>query len=119
MPPSFTQISCFKRDIDGQNKLPEDTVTQVDNSPVTLSDSLQQLASSITGVADAHNRAMLTFLGGNRLNRELFYILLATISIQLVRPLPTKVHQDVPDGFNTFLYAQVIFSGDEFGDCVD
>ena len=75
-------ITCFKRDIEGQNKLPEETVTQVNNSLVTLSDSLQQLATSITGVADAHNHATLTFLGGSRLNREQFYILLATECVE-------------------------------------
>ena len=75
-------ITWFRRDIEGQNKLPEETLEQVRNSLGTLSDALQQLAGPVTGVADAHSRALLRFLGGNRLNREEFYILLATESVE-------------------------------------
>lgn len=75
-------ITCFKRDIDGQNRVPKKTQLQVNNSLVELSDSLQQLASSVSGIADAHSRAVLTLLGGNKLNREEFYILLATECVE-------------------------------------
>ena len=51
---------------------------QMGSTLCELSDALQKLIVSVGGVADAHSRALLSFLGGKRLDREQFYILLAT-----------------------------------------
>ena len=75
-------ITWFKRDIVDREDLSEETVTQVNNSLAVMSDSLHKLAKTITGVADAQNRAMLEFLSGSRLSREEFYILLASESLE-------------------------------------
>lgn len=75
-------ITWFKRDIVGHKRIPEETVNHVNNSLVTMSKSLEHLALAITGVADGQNRAMLSFLGGRRLGRQEFYILLATGGIE-------------------------------------
>ena len=75
-------ITCFQRDIDGRSRISADTARQMGDSLVELSDSLQKLTASIGGVADAHSRALLSFLGGKRLDREQFYILLATECVE-------------------------------------
>jgi hypothetical protein len=75
-------ITCFQRDIDGKSRISAETARQMGDSLVELSDSLQKLSASIGGVADAHSRALLSFLGGKRLDREQFYILLATECVE-------------------------------------
>ena len=75
-------ITCFQRDIEGQSRVHKKTERQIRNSLASLSDSLHQLATSVSGVADAHSRATLSFLGGKKLNREEFYILLATECVE-------------------------------------
>lgn len=75
-------ITWFKRDIVGREGFPEATVTQVNNSLATMSDSLSKLAETISGVADAQSRAMLNFLSGKRLSREEYYILLASEGLE-------------------------------------
>ena len=69
-------ITCYQRDIDGKQRISRKTARQIGNSLAELSDSLQKLTVSVGGVADAHNRAALSFLAGKELNREQFYILL-------------------------------------------
>ena len=71
-------MTCFQRDIDGRSRISTDATMHMGDSLVALSDALQKLTVSVGGVADAHSRALLSFLGGKRLNREQFYILLAT-----------------------------------------
>ena len=71
-------MTCFQRDIDGRSRISSDTRMQLGNSLYELRDALQKLTASVGGVADAHSRALLSFLGGKRLNREQFYMLLAT-----------------------------------------
>jgi len=75
-------ITWFKRDIVGREGFSEETVTQVRDSLAAMSDSLHNVATTITGVADAQSRATLKFLGGSRLNREEFYILLASETVE-------------------------------------
>ena len=75
-------ITCYQRDIDGKNRISGKTARQMGNSLAELSDSLQKLTVSVSGVADAHSRAVLAFLGGRKLNREQFYILLATECVE-------------------------------------
>jgi hypothetical protein len=75
-------ITCFQRDIDGRSRISTETARQMGDSLIELSDSLQKLTASIGGVADAQSRALLNFLGGRRLDREQFYILLATECVE-------------------------------------
>jgi len=75
-------ITWFRRDIVGHKRIPEETITHVNDSLVKMSHSLERLALTISGVADGQNQAMLKFLGGRRLGREEFYILLATECIE-------------------------------------
>jgi hypothetical protein len=74
--------TCFRRDIDGKNRVPIATARRMGHSLAELRDSLIQLTVSVSGVADAHSRATLSFLAGNRLDREEFYILLATECVE-------------------------------------
>jgi hypothetical protein len=55
---------------------------QLGDSLYALNDALQKLTVSVGGVADAHSRALLSFLAGRRLDRQQFYILLATECIE-------------------------------------
>lgn len=71
-------MTCFQREIDGRRRISTETTRQMGDSLYELSDALQKLTTVIGGVADAHSRALLSFLGGKRLDREQFYILLAT-----------------------------------------
>jgi hypothetical protein len=71
-------MTCFQRDIDGRSRISSETTMQLGESLYALHDALQKLTVSVGGVADAHSRALLSFLGGKRLDREQFYILLAT-----------------------------------------
>jgi hypothetical protein len=71
-------MTCFQRDIDGRSRISSDTRMQLGNSLYELNGALKKLTASVGGVADAHSRALLSFLGGKRLDREQFYILLAT-----------------------------------------
>lgn len=75
-------ITLFNRDIVPPRLLPEETVTQVRSSLAALSKSLEQTAKMFSGIADAQSRAVLTFLGGKKLSRDQFYILLASESIE-------------------------------------
>ena len=74
--------TCFRRDIQGKNRIPPATARQMGNSLAELRDSLIKLTVSVSGVADAQSRAVLSFLAGNRLDREQFYILLATECVE-------------------------------------
>lgn len=74
--------TCFRRDIDGKNRVPAATARQMGNSLAELRHALRKLTVSVSGVADAHSRAVLSFLAGNRLDREQFYILLATECVE-------------------------------------
>lgn len=74
--------TCYQRDIEGKNRVPPATARLIGNSLADLRDSLVKLTVSVSGVADAHSRAVLSFLAGNRLNREQFYILLATQCVE-------------------------------------
>ena len=67
-------MTCFQRDIDGRSRISAETTRQMGDSLYELSDALQKLTAAIGGVADAHSRALLSFLGGKRLDREQFYI---------------------------------------------
>jgi hypothetical protein len=71
-------MTCFQRDIDGRSRISSDMRMQLGNSLYEVNGALKKLTASVGGVADAHSRALLSFLGGKRLNREQFYILLAT-----------------------------------------
>ena len=75
-------MTCFFRDIDGRSRISSVTKTQLGDSLFELKGALQQLSTSVGGVADAHSRALLSFLGGKRLDREQFYILLATECVE-------------------------------------
>ena len=75
-------MTCFQRDIDGRSRISSETTMQLGDSLYALNDALQKLTASVGGVADAHSRALLSFLGGKRLDREQFYILLATGCIE-------------------------------------
>jgi hypothetical protein len=75
-------VTCFRRDIVGNEAVSIQTATQMGSSLTELRDSLQKLTTSVGGVADAHSRAILSFLAGNRLTREQFYILLATECVE-------------------------------------
>jgi hypothetical protein len=75
-------ITCFNRDIEVGNEISTRTARQMGNSLNELRDSLQKLTVSISGVADAHSRALLSFLAGKRLDREQFYVLLATECVE-------------------------------------
>jgi len=75
-------ITLFNRDIVPPRLLPEETVTQVRSSLAALSKSLEQTAKMFSGIADAQSLAVLTFLGGKKLSRDQFYILLASESIE-------------------------------------
>jgi len=75
-------ITLFNRDIVPPRLLPEETVTQVRSSLAALSKSLERTARMFSGIADAQSRAVLTFLGGKKLSRDQFYILLASESIE-------------------------------------
>jgi hypothetical protein len=74
--------TCFRRDIEGKNRVPLATARQMGHSLAELRDSLIKLTVSVSGVADAQSRAILSFLAGNRLDREEFYILLATECVE-------------------------------------
>jgi len=74
--------TCFRRDIAGKNRIPTATARKMGNSLAELRDSLAKLTVSVSGVADAQSRAILSFLAGSRLNREQFYILLATECVE-------------------------------------
>src|SRR5210317_873491 len=71
-------MTCFQRDIDGRRRISSETTMQLGDSLYALNDALQKLTASVGGVADAHSRALLSFLAGRRLDRQQFYILLAT-----------------------------------------
>ena len=75
-------ITWFKRDIVAKKRVPKNKIAQANKSLATLSEALQSLAESISGIADAQGRAMLTLLGGKRLSREEFYILLVTECVE-------------------------------------
>ena len=75
-------VTCFQRDIEGKNRVPPATARLIGNSLADLRDSLRSLTVSVSGVADAQSRAILSFLAGNRLDREEFYILLATECVE-------------------------------------
>ena len=74
--------TCFRRDIEGKNRVPAATARQMRKSLAGLGDALNKLALSVSGVADAHSQAVLSFLAGRRLDREQFYILLATECVE-------------------------------------
>lgn len=71
-------VTWFNRDIAKSSTLPRGTVSRVGASLKQLSESIAELAESINRVADAQSQATLTFLGGYRLTRDQFYILLAS-----------------------------------------
>ena len=75
-------ITWFKTDIEKTGKLPPDAVQKVGASLSILSQSLEQLTASISRVAAAQRFAVLSFLGGERLDREQFYILLMSEIIE-------------------------------------
>ena len=75
-------MTCFQRDIDGRSRISSETTNQLGDSLYALNDALQKLTASVGGVADAHSRALLSFLAGRRLDRQQFYILLATECIE-------------------------------------
>lgn len=75
-------ITCFKRDIEGNENVSPRTAMQMGSSLTELRDSLQKLTTTVSGVADAQSRAILSFLAGYRLDREQFYILLATECVE-------------------------------------
>lgn len=75
-------MTCYRREIDGKSRITPKTARQIRESLAELSDSLQLLSASVGGVADAQSRATLSFLAGNRLNREQFYVLLATQCVE-------------------------------------
>jgi hypothetical protein len=75
-------MTCFQRDIDGRSRISSETTMQLGDSLYALNDALQKLTASVGGVADAHSRALLSFLAGRRLDRQQFYILLATECIE-------------------------------------
>lgn len=74
--------TCFRREIEGKNRVPAATARQIRKSLVGLGNSLEQLALSVSGIADAHNQAILSLLAGKRLDREQFYVLLATECVE-------------------------------------
>ena len=75
-------ITCYNRDINGKYRITPRTAVQMGNSLNELNDALQKLTVTVSGVADAHSRAVMTFLAGHKLNREQFYILLATECVE-------------------------------------
>jgi len=75
-------MTCFQRDIDGRSRISLETRMQLGDSLYELNGALQKLTASIGGVADAHSRAVLSFLSGKRLDRQQFYILLATECVE-------------------------------------
>ena len=71
-------ITWFKRDIEGSTAIPQKTTARVRASLALLSESIAELAGAIHKVSDAQSRATLSFMAGNRLTRDQFYILLAS-----------------------------------------
>jgi hypothetical protein len=61
-------MTCFQRDIDGRSRISSETTMQLGDSLYALNDALQKLTASVGGVADAHSRALLSFLAGRRLD---------------------------------------------------
>jgi hypothetical protein len=75
-------IQFFNRNIAGADSLPDDQISQVGASLIALQKSLQQAAESLGPIADLQGLATLTFLAGKRLNREQFYFLLMSESLE-------------------------------------
>ena len=74
--------TCYRRDIEGKNRIPPATARKMSHSLAELRSALIGLTVSVSGVADAQSRAILSFLGGSRLDREQFYVLLATECVE-------------------------------------
>ena len=94
----------FKRDMSESDAFPTETVTRVGDSLDEMSRSLQYLAETITGIADAQNQAMFHFLGGLKLGREDFYILLATECIEFTNKTVGLSDFDDYELFNLLRY---------------
>ena len=77
-----TANQSLRTAIDGRRRISSETRMQLGESLYALNDALQKLTVSVGGVADAHSRALLSFLAGRRLDRQQFYILLATECIE-------------------------------------
>lgn len=75
-------IELYRRDIDGKYRISKKTARQMADSLTELSKSLKHLSTTVSGVADAHSQALTCFLAGKKLDREQFYILLATECIE-------------------------------------
>ena len=94
----------FKRDMSESKAFPPETVAQVGESLDEISRSLQYLSQSIIGIADAQNRAMMNFLGGLKLDREDFYVLLATGCIEFTNQTVGLSDFDDYELFNLLRY---------------
>jgi hypothetical protein len=75
-------IQFFNRNIACAGWLPNDHISQISTSLTALQKSLQQAAESLDPIADLQGRATLTFLAGKKLNREQFYFLLMSESLE-------------------------------------
>ena len=83
---------------------PTETITQVGESLDEISRSLQYLAETISGIAGAQNQAMLHFLGGLKLQREDYYVLLATECIEITNKTAGLTDFDDYELFNLLRY---------------
>ena len=75
-------IQFFNRNIACARSLPNDHISQISASLTALQKSLQQAAESLSPIADLQGLATLTFLAGKKLNREQFYFLLMSESLE-------------------------------------
>jgi hypothetical protein len=75
-------IQIFNRNIARAESLPNEHISQISASLLALQKSLQQAAESLGPIADLQGLATLTFLAGKKLNREQFYILLMSESLE-------------------------------------
>jgi hypothetical protein len=75
-------IQFFNRNIACAETLPNEHISQISTSLVALQQSLQQAAESLGPIADLQGLATLTFLAGKKLNREQFYFLLMSESLE-------------------------------------
>ena len=94
----------FRRDLSESDAFPAGTITQVGESLDEMTRSLQYLAETISGIADAQNQAMLHFLGGLKLQREDYYVLLAAECIEITNKTAGLTDFDDYELFNLLRY---------------
>ena len=75
-------IQFFNSNIACAGSLPNGHISQINASLTALQQSLQRATESLRPIADLQGLATLTFLAGKRLNREQFYFLLMSESLE-------------------------------------